>query len=112
MHWADFTAEKLSKNVAINKLPARITPSGEFHIGHIREILSAEMIHRACLDAGLDSRYISSSTQWSLRRVYPFLSEEYRQYIGCPLAFIPAPNSDGNPDPKGVCTLNTSCNHS
>ena len=37
-----------------------------------------------------------------LRRVYPFLSQEYEKYIGCPLAFIPAPDSDGNPDPNGL----------
>ena len=59
MHWADFTAEKLSKERGNKQVACSgITPSGEFHIGHIREILSAEMIHRACLDADLDSRYI------------------------------------------------------
>ena len=104
MHWADFTAEKLSKERGNRQVACSgITPSGEFHIGHIREILSAEMIHRACLDAGLDSRYIFIVDSMDpLRRVYPFLSEEYEKYIGCPLAFIPAPDSDGNPDPNGV----------
>ena len=78
-----------------------ITPSGEFHIGQLLEILSAEMIHRACLDAGLDSRYIFIVDSMDpLRRVYSFLSPEYERYIGCPLAFIPAPDSDGNPDPE------------
>lgn len=104
MHWADFTAEKLSKERGNKQVACSgITPSGEFHIGHIREILSAEMIHRACLDAGLDSRYIFIVDSMDpLRRVYPFLSQEYEKYIGCPLAFIPAPDSDGNPDPNGL----------
>ena len=104
MHWADFTAEKLSKKRGNKQVACSgITPSGEFHIGHIREILSAEMIHRACLDAGLDSRYIFIVDSMDpLRRVYPFLSEEYEKYIGCPLAFIPAPDSNGNPDPNGL----------
>ena len=76
MHWADFTAEKLSKKRGNKQVACSgITPSGEFHIGHIREILSAEMIHRACLDAGLDSRYIFIVDSMDpLRRVYPFLS--------------------------------------
>ena len=84
MHWADFTAEKLSKERGNKQVACSgITPSGEFHIGHIREILSAEMIHRACLDSGLDSRYIFIVDSMDpLRRVYPFLSEEYEQYIG------------------------------
>ena len=104
MHWADFTAEKLSKERGNKQVACSgITPSGEFHIGHIREILSAEMIHRACLDAGLDSQYIFIVDSMDpLRRVYPFLSEEYEKYIGCPLAFIPAPDSNGNPDPNGL----------
>ncbi len=101
MHWADFTAAKLRQERGQQQVACSgITPSGEFHIGHLREILSAEMIHRACLDDGLDSRYIFIVDSMDpLRRVYPFLSDEYEQYIGCPLAFIPAPDSDGNPDP-------------
>lgn len=102
MHWADFTAERLRNERGEQQVACSgITPSGEFHIGHLREILSAEMIHRACLDAGLDSRYIFIVDSMDpLRRVYSFLSPEYERYIGCPLAFIPAPDSDGNPDPE------------
>ncbi len=101
MHWADFTAGRLLEERGEQQVACSgITPSGEFHIGHLREILSAEMIHRACLDAGLDSRYIFIVDSMDpLRRVYPFLSDEYERYIGCPLAFIPAPDADGNPDP-------------
>ena len=102
MHWADFTAERLRDERGEQQVACSgITPSGEFHIGHLREILSAEMIHRACLDAGLDSRYIFIVDSMDpLRRVYSFLSPEYERYIGCPLAFIPAPDSEGNPDPE------------
>ena len=103
MHWADFTAQKLSE---IREGPyvscSGITPSGEFHIGHLREILSAEMIHRACLDAGLNSKYIFIVDSMDpLRRVYSFLSDDYEKYIGCPLAFIPAPDVNGKPDLEG-----------
>ena len=53
MHWADFVAKDLSKpgengdpqNIVI---AAGITPSGEFHIGHLREILTCDLIFRAC----------------------------------------------------------------
>ncbi len=75
MHWADFTAQRLQRECGDKLVAASgITPSGEFHLGHFREILSAEMIHRACLDAGLDSRYIFIVDSMDpLRRVYPFL---------------------------------------
>ena len=58
MHWADHTAQTLHKRGDPQIIASGITPSGEFHVGHLREILTAEMIHRACLDAGMDSRYI------------------------------------------------------
>ena len=104
MHWADHTAQTLSNRGVSQVIASGITPSGEFHIGHLREILTAEMIHRACLDAGMESRYIFIVDSMDpLRRVYDFLSEDYEQYIGHPLAYIPAPGPEGKP-----CLLYTS----
>ncbi len=103
MHWADFRAQRLSERKVPQVIVSGITPSGEFHIGHLREILTAEMIHRACLDAGLDSRYVFIVDSMDpLRRVYDFLSPEYEKYIGVPLAYIPAPNADGTPSTGSV----------
>ena len=103
MHWADYTAQRLMQRGAEQVSASGITPSGEFHIGHLREILSAEMIHRACLDAGMISKYIFIVDSMDpLRRVYDFLSPEYEKFIGCPLAFIPAPEGDGSPGDGSV----------
>ena len=75
MHWADFRAQRLSERDVPQVIVSGITPSGEFHIGHLREILTAEMIHRACLDAGLDSRYVFIVDSMDpLRRVYDLLN--------------------------------------
>ena len=102
MHWADHTAQTLRASGESQVIASGITPSGEFHVGHLREILTAEMIHRACLDAGMDSRYIFIVDSMDpLRRVYDFLSPSYEQYIGHPLAYIPAPGPDGEPDQDG-----------
>ena len=102
MHWADHTAQTLQERGDSQVIASGITPSGEFHVGHLREILTAEMIHRACLDAGMDSRYIFIVDSMDpLRRVYDFLSPAYEQYIGHPLAYIPAPGADGEPNPDG-----------
>ena len=103
MHWADHTAQTLRDRDGSQVIASGITPSGEFHVGHLREILTAEMIHRACLDAGMDSRYIFIVDSMDpLRRIYDFLSPAYEQYIGHPLAYIPAPGPDGEPDPDGA----------
>ena len=102
MHWADYTAKRLSEEYSSQVIASGITPSGEFHIGHLREILTAEMIHRACLDSNIKSEYIFIVDSMDpLRRVYSFLSDEYEKYIGCPLVNIPAPNPDGTPNHEG-----------
>ena len=36
MHWADHTAQTLKKRGDSHVCASGITPSGEFHIGHIR----------------------------------------------------------------------------
>tara|TARA_B100000676_G_scaffold4281_1_gene3877 strand:+ start:255 stop:1676 length:1422 start_codon:yes stop_codon:yes gene_type:complete len=49
----------------------------------------------------MESRYIFIVDSMDpLRRVYDFLSADYEQYIGHPLAYIPAPGPDGNPNPE------------
>ena len=102
MHWADYTAKKLAERGGPQVVVSGITPSGEFHIGHLREILTAEMIHRACLDSGIQSRYVFIVDSMDpLRRVYDFLSPSYESYIGVPLANIPAPDENGEPDEEG-----------
>ena len=102
MHWADFTALTLSKRGDKHIIASGITPSGEFHIGHLREILTGDMVTRACKNAGMDAEsvFIVDSAD-PLRKVYPFLSDEYEQYIGCPLATIPAPDENGRPTNNG-----------
>ncbi|MGB0202307.1 MAG: lysine--tRNA ligase [Candidatus Poseidoniaceae archaeon] len=102
MHWADFAAQTLSQRGNKHIIASGITPSGEFHIGHLREILTGDMITRACINAGLDAEFVFIvDSADPLRKVYPFLSDEYEQYIGCALATIPAPDENGKPGNDG-----------
>ena len=69
----------LSQRGVKQTIASGITPSGSFHIGHLREILTAEMIHRACQDIGLESRYVFIVDSMDpLRRVYSFSSRGLR----------------------------------
>ena len=78
MHWADVVALNLSRRGSKHIVSTGITPSGEFHIGHLREILTGDMIARAASDSGLDVDFIFIVDDADpLRRVYPFLDEEY-----------------------------------
>ena len=58
MHWTDVTAQSLSHKGKKHIVSTGITPSGEFHIGHLREILTGDMIARAAQDAGLDVEFV------------------------------------------------------
>ncbi len=97
MHWAEVVAKALEKRGSKHIIASGITPSGEFHIGHLREILTGDMVTRACKNLGLEAEsvFIVDSAD-PLRKVYPFLSDEYEKYIGFPLATIPAPDENGN----------------
>ena len=99
MHWADVVAVNLSHRGNKHIISTGITPSGEFHIGHLREILTGEMISRAAMDAGLEVDFIFIVDDADpLRRVYPFLDDEYSKYIGHQIGNIPAPDENGKPD--------------
>ena len=99
MHWADVAAQALAYKGDTHVVSTGITPSGEFHIGHLREILTGDMIARAAKNAGLnvDFVFIIDSAD-PLRKVYDFLGPEYEQCVGKQLGAIPAPKEDGNPD--------------
>ena len=99
MHWADVAAQSLAYKGDTHVVSTGITPSGEFHIGHLREILTGDMISRAAQNAGLnvDFVFIIDSAD-PLRKVYEFLGPEYEQFVGNQLGAIPAPKPDGNPD--------------
>ena len=99
MHWADVVALNLSKRGQKHIVSTGITPSGEFHIGHLREILTGEMIARAAKSAGLEVEFIFIVDDADpLRRVYPFLNDEYSKFIGHQIGNIPAPDNEGKPD--------------
>jgi len=99
VHWADVMAERLGRRGPRHIVATGITPSGEFHIGHIREILTGDMIVRAAKHAGLEAELVFVVDNADpLRKVYPFLDESYSQLIGHQLGAIPAPDAEGKPD--------------
>lgn len=89
-HWADVIAD----NVAAKKhiIATGITPSGEIHIGNMREVVTADAAYRALCDAGIDAELIYiADTLDPLRKVYPFLSADYSEHVGKPLSAVPCP---------------------
>ena len=102
MHSADFAAQTLSNRGDKHIIASGITPSGEFHIGHLREILTGDMVTKACINAGMEAEFVFIvDAADPLRKVDPFLSDEEETYSGCPLATIPAPDANGRPGTDG-----------
>jgi lysyl-tRNA synthetase class 1 len=92
-HWADTVAQELVQTQTQPLLSTGITPSGEYHVGHLREVLTAEGIYRALKDRDVPARmnYIAD-TMDPLRRVYDFLDPAvYTAAVGKPLCDIPCP---------------------
>lgn len=99
MHWSDVVAQRLAAQGTKHIVATGITPSGEFHIGHLREILTGDMIVRAANKAGLEAELVFVVDNADpLRKVYPFLDDEYEAFIGHQLGSIPAPDEDGKPN--------------
>ena len=92
MHWADVIASELQKRGGKHRIATGISPSGHIHLGNLREMVTADAIRRALLDAGGEAEIVYIADDFDpLRKRYPFLPEEYEEYVGIPLCKIPDP---------------------
>ena len=95
-HWADEAAEAMIESGRIPVLSTGISPSGQIHIGNMREVLTADAVYRALKDRlpNVGFNYIADNFD-PLRKVYPFLDEAtYAPLVGQPLSDIPCPCGD------------------
>lgn len=73
-----------------------VSPSGAYHVGTLREIMTAEVIARELRRRGRQARHIHVSDDLDVFRKVPAgLDESYAQYLGKPLCDIPAPDGSG-----------------
>jgi len=95
--WADQVANEIVVAKKNFTAATGITPSGQIHIGNLREVLTADTIVKVLLGMKKEVKfYYIADTFDPLRRVYPFLdANEYTQHVGKPLSRIPGPKKDG-----------------
>ncbi len=92
IHWADVIADKILEKKSRVRIATGITPSGHIHLGNLREMLTADAIRRAIQEKGGDAEIVYIADTFDpLRKRYPFLPEEYENYVGMPLSSIPDP---------------------
>src|SRR5213593_4094877 len=93
-HWADEIADQiLAAGTGPHEISTGISPSGEIHIGNLREVITADVLYRVLKERGatvvLD--YVADNFD-PLRKVYPFLDASvYQGHVGKPLSAIPCP---------------------
>jgi len=92
-HWADVIADDIIRAGRRPVVSTGISPSGQIHIGNMREVLTADAIFRALQTRGVDAHFNYVADNFDpLRKVYPFLDAEvYGPLVGQPLSEIPCP---------------------
>src|SRR2546426_110900 len=93
-HWADEVADEiLAASKGPHEISTGISPSGEIHIGNLREVITADVVDQALKEHGIEVTldYVADNFD-PLRKVYPFLDATiYSRHIGKPLSEIPCP---------------------
>lgn len=88
--WARRAADNLGDGPHV--VVSGISPSGNIHIGNLREVLVSEAIARALRDMGKEVRFIfHADTADPLRKIAPGVPDDYKGYIGHSLSRIPDP---------------------
>ena len=101
-YWLDQLAAKIIEAHPEGEIiiSSGISPSGPYHVGHAREILTADAVRRVLIEKGRRARHLHFVDNFdTLRKRYPYLDESYEDHVGKPLYMIPAP--DGSSDNYG-----------
>jgi lysyl-tRNA synthetase class 1 len=72
------------------------SPSGTYHLGHLRELVTCDAILLECRRRGRQARHIQFVDDLDAFRKVPMnFPPEYEQYLGTPLCDMPAPDGSG-----------------
>ena len=93
MKWLDDIVDQfrnMDKEVLVS---SGASPSGVYHVGHLREIVIADAVVRALKQAGIRARHVHVSDNLDAFRKVPVnLPASYEQYLGMPLCTVPSPD--------------------
>ena len=95
MQWLNTVVDELIKNHKDGEIvvSSGVSPSGAYHVGTLREVMTAEVIMRELHRRGRKSRHIHVSDDLDVFRKVPAgLPETYSKYLGMPLCDVPAPD--------------------
>ena len=86
--WARRVADSLGDGPHV--VVTGISPSGNIHVGNLREVLVAEAVANALKEKGEEVRFIfHADTIDPLRKIAPGIPESFEEYLGHSLSHIP-----------------------
>lgn len=95
--WIDIAVGEIIKAFPEGEivLSSGISPSASYHIGHFREIMTADALTWGLRRAGRKVRHIHVVDNFDpLRKRYSFLPERFEEFVGQPICLIPDPIGD------------------
>ncbi len=88
--WAEKVAEGLGEGPHV--VVTGISPSGNIHVGNLREILVGEAVANALRARGEEVRFVfHADTIDPLRKIAPGIPEGFKEFIGHSLSRVPDP---------------------
>ncbi len=95
MNWLNAIVEDLMKRHPKDEVivSSGVSPSGTYHLGTLREVLTAEVIMRELRRRGHKARHIHVVDDLDVFRKIPIdVSKDFEKHLGKPLADIPSPD--------------------
>src|SRR5918911_4768714 len=92
--WAKRTAENLlvTHGEGPHVVVTGISPSGDIHVGNLREVLVGEAVTNALRAKGEEVRFVfHADTIDPLRKIAPGVPESFERYLGHSLSRVPDP---------------------
>lgn len=99
MQWLNAIADELVKRHPEGEIliESGASPSGTYHLGHLRELMTADAILLELGRRGRKARHVQFVDDLDALRKVPYnVPQSYEQYLGKPLCDIPAPEGEGS----------------
>ncbi len=95
MQWLNKIADEVEKRHPKGEIviESGASPSGTYHFGHLREIITCDAILLELRKRGRQARHVHFVDDLDgLRKIPPNVASDYDQYLGKPLCNVPAPD--------------------
>ena len=93
-YWLDIAVREILQAYPEGEIvvSSGISPSASYHIGHFREIMTADALAWGIKKSGRQAKHVHVVDNFDpLRKRYDFLPESFEQYVGWPICLVPDP---------------------